>query len=197
MPTCSALWPAAACCAQELVALVADANASTADKAAALAELQVLVEPIDNANGERAQGRRRCMHVCVRACFAQGACVQHSNSQGCIRVHPRTRQALTPSCRRNTPHVLLPLHRPQGPWWAAAAGGLPGGGPARRAPGGRCICAGHGGVQQRADDGRAAGGGARRAAAAAAGAAPTQRTSPRGRRCNALKSTGAAACCCC
>lgn len=37
---------------QDQIGTLSDAAASTADKEAALAELQVLVEPIDNANGE-------------------------------------------------------------------------------------------------------------------------------------------------
>jgi hypothetical protein len=39
---------------QDQLGTLSDAAASTADKEAALAELQVLVEPIDNANGEGA-----------------------------------------------------------------------------------------------------------------------------------------------
>lgn len=36
---------------QDLIAVLNDDQASTSDKAAALAQLQVLVEPVDNANG--------------------------------------------------------------------------------------------------------------------------------------------------
>lgn len=43
---------------QDQIGTLSDAAASTADKEAALAELQVLVEPIDNANGEGA-----CFHL--------------------------------------------------------------------------------------------------------------------------------------
>ena len=39
---------------QDHIAVLSDDQSSTADKEAALAELQVLVEPIDNANGARA-----------------------------------------------------------------------------------------------------------------------------------------------
>lgn len=40
-------------CLQDALGTITDAAASTADKEAALTELQVLVEPIDNANGEQ------------------------------------------------------------------------------------------------------------------------------------------------
>eukprot|EP00878_Enallax_costatus_P044755 GHUV01053489.1.p1 GENE.GHUV01053489.1~~GHUV01053489.1.p1 ORF type:complete len:115 (+),score=64.42 GHUV01053489.1:38-346(+) len=40
----------------DAIAVLSDAGASTADKAAALTELQVLVEPIDNANDLKVLG---------------------------------------------------------------------------------------------------------------------------------------------
>jgi hypothetical protein len=41
---------------QDNIAVLSDAASSSGDKAQALANLQVLVEPIDNANGEQAAG---------------------------------------------------------------------------------------------------------------------------------------------
>lgn len=44
--------PCASCAVQDHIAALSNEQASTADKEVALSELQVLVEPIDNANGE-------------------------------------------------------------------------------------------------------------------------------------------------
>lgn len=82
---------------QDQIGTLSDAAASTIDKEAALAELQVLVEPIDNANGEGVH----CSMAADTGFYADTAdfLYKHS-SRPCICIMP---PACKPSDREHAP----------------------------------------------------------------------------------------------